>query len=511
MAMSLRKFIIPIISVFMFASCMLVACAEPPFDEGGSDHENSGSGVVELPNSPDTESHVHDLKFVPAVAPDCTEAGACEYWACSACGKFYADVSAEHLIASDEITISATGHGYTATVVAPTCADGGYTVYECEACGDSYTDSVVDKLGHDFCEPIDERAPTCVRDGEKIFKCSRCDATAIETSPAIGHVYNETIIASTCTIDGEKRSTCSLCGYSVVERMLSKGHGYTATVVAPTCAEGGYTVHECEACGDSYTDSAVDKLGHDFCEPIVERAPTCVRDGEKIFKCSRCDETRAVVLSATGHTYVKHEVAPTCVMDGYTVHKCSACNDEYTGNIIAALGHGYSSEWSCDDDHHWRDVVCGCSVVAEKLAHDYIDGACGVCGKEQAAFRLEFAQASNGYAVVGISVSPRVAGKSLEIVIPTEHDGQAVVAIADGAFADNKYIKSVYIPSTVYKIGKGAFGGCSVDSVEFEISSGWKSAKTATASTGTNVSWGKPTQIADSLRIQYKSFYLFRV
>ena len=41
-------------------------------------------------------------------------------------------------------------HGYTAAVTAPTCTEKGYTTHTCTACGDAYTDSYVDALGHSY-------------------------------------------------------------------------------------------------------------------------------------------------------------------------------------------------------------------------------------------------------------------------------------------------------------------------------------------------------------------------
>ena len=46
------------------------------------------------------------------------------------------------------------------------------------------------------------------------------------------------------------------------------------------------------------------------------------------------------------------------------------------------------------------------------------------------------------------------------IVIPTEHMGRRVIAIADMAFAQNHEITSVYIPATVKAIGAYAFAWC---------------------------------------------------
>ena len=41
-------------------------------------------------------------------------------------------------------------HDYEAVVTAPTCTEEGYTTHTCSKCGDSYKDSYVDALDHDY-------------------------------------------------------------------------------------------------------------------------------------------------------------------------------------------------------------------------------------------------------------------------------------------------------------------------------------------------------------------------
>ncbi|MGM9631859.1 MAG: hypothetical protein ACI3XL_02050 [Eubacteriales bacterium] len=47
------------------------------------------------------------------------------------------------------VTVAPHVHSYTETVTAPTCTEAGYTTHEC-TCGDKYTDTPVDALGHDY-------------------------------------------------------------------------------------------------------------------------------------------------------------------------------------------------------------------------------------------------------------------------------------------------------------------------------------------------------------------------
>ena len=62
-------------------------------------------------------------------------------------------------------------HSYTATVVAPTCNDKGYTKHTCY-CGDSYNDNYTDALGHHFIDEV--VAPTSSEQGYTKHTCDRC-------------------------------------------------------------------------------------------------------------------------------------------------------------------------------------------------------------------------------------------------------------------------------------------------------------------------------------------------
>ena len=146
-------------------------------------------------------------------------------------------------------------HDYVQTdVVAPTCTEQGYTTHTCY-CGDVYTDSYVDALGHT--EVIDEAvAPTCTATGLTEGKhCSVC---------------NEILLAQ--------------------EVVPANGHAYESVVTEPTCTEKGYTTHTCH-CGDTYVDSEVDALGHSPSDWIVDTEAQIGVEGSKHKECTVCGET----------------------------------------------------------------------------------------------------------------------------------------------------------------------------------------------------------------------------
>ena len=109
-------------------------------------------------------------------------------------GAGAATTGAEPLMAVDAYTLAAAmdafypkahTHSYTDTVTAPTCTERGYTTHTCE-CSDSFVDSYVDALGHDWDDGVVTLAPTETEAGVKIYSCSRCSETYTEPLAPIG-------------------------------------------------------------------------------------------------------------------------------------------------------------------------------------------------------------------------------------------------------------------------------------------------------------------------------------
>ena len=237
---------------------------------------------------------------------------------------------------------NANQHIYTSAVTASTCTAQGYTTYTC-ACGDSYIDSYVDALGHDFGEWTVTTAPTCTEKGVETRYCSRCDATETRDVDALGHaLVHHDGKAAACTEKGwEAYDTCSRCDYTTYKEIPATGHSYTSVVTEPTCTEQGYTTHTC-ACGDSYVADYKDALGHSFGEWTVTTAPTCTAKGTETRTCTRCNAFEIRDVAPIGHQYTAAVTAPTCTAQGYTTHTCT-CGDSYVDSYTNALGHSYKN------------------------------------------------------------------------------------------------------------------------------------------------------------------------
>jgi DNA-directed RNA polymerase subunit RPC12/RpoP len=72
---------------------------------------------------------------------------ACKELRCAWCGKNL-PLTAEHDYQIDE-------------VIEPDCDEGGYTVYACSVCGDTYTDDETDPSGHSYDDDMDAECNDC--------------------------------------------------------------------------------------------------------------------------------------------------------------------------------------------------------------------------------------------------------------------------------------------------------------------------------------------------------------
>ena len=370
-----------------------------------------------------------------AVEATCVKTGLTEGSHCSECGA---------VIVPQEL-VKATGHSYTKKVVAPTCKDKGYTVYECTKCKDSYIDDYKDTVGHDYVTTVTAPA-TCKKTGVKTSTCSVCGDKFTTTIPMIDHKeVTDKAVAPTCTKTGlTEGSHCSVCGDVITEQKVVKslGHDYVETVVEPTCTDVGYTVYKCSVCGDtykgnlkstvdhiyakktvkptcnskgytlytctlcgdSYKSNYVDTIDHEY-KSSVTKEPTCTEEGIKKYTCTVCGDTYNESIPKTEHKYSEKVVAPTCTTDGYTQHTCDLCGDSYKDTITQKVDHNYNSvvtkEATCTEEGTKKytcptcgdtytekipmtdhTVVIDKAVSATYTANGKTEGShCSVCGK----------------------------------------------------------------------------------------------------------------------------------
>ncbi|MEE3439731.1 bacterial Ig-like domain-containing protein, partial [Ruminococcus sp.] len=305
-----------------------------------------------------------------AVEATCVKTGLTEGSHCSECGA---------VIVPQEL-VKATGHSYTKKVVAPTCKDKGYTVYECTKCKDSYIDDYKDTVGHDYVTTVTTPA-TCKKTGVKTSTCSVCGDKFTTTIPMIDHKkVTDKAVAPTCTKTGlTEGSHCSVCGDVITEQKVVKplDHDYVASVVEPTCTSKGYTLNTCTKCDDSYKSDYVDTVEHQY-KSTVAKQPTCTEEGIKKYTCTVCGDTYNESIPKTEHKYSEKVVAPTCTENGVKKYTCTVCGDTYNESI-PKIEHKYSEKViasTCTTDGYTLHTcdLCGDSykdTITQKVDHSY--------------------------------------------------------------------------------------------------------------------------------------------
>lgn len=259
--------------------------------------------------------------------------------------------------------ISAIGHAYGAwTVTTPaTCTTKGE---ESRVCDHDATHVETRETGLDGHTPgeFEEITPvTCVTDGKKEQKCTVChEILHTIIVPATGHTKGtESIVVKepTCIDIGTAYTTCAKCDAQFYTIIPANGHNEEIIPSVPaTCLDTGLTEgKKCTVCGDiTLPQEEVPALGHDLSVKFDK--------DNHWMACSRCDYTEGT----TAHHMVDAEVGKdaTCTEDGY--HAGQECSDKcgyiIPGNVIEALGHEYSTEWTVD-------VEPTCTTVGSKSHH----------------------------------------------------------------------------------------------------------------------------------------------
>ena len=227
----------------------------------------------------------HTEVTVPGKAATCTSTGLSDGAKCSVCG----------IITKNQSVIPATDHSYKAAVTVATCTAGGYTTYNCTACGDTYVSDKTAAKGHTEVT-IPGKSATCIASG---------------------------------LTDGKKCSVCGVITKNQTE-IAEKGHSYKTEVVAPTCTSAGYTVYTCSVCGDTYTGDKVAAKGHTEVT-ISAVSATCTATGLTAGKkCSVCGTVTVEqkIVDIKGHT---PGASATCTTD----QTCTVCKV----TITVATGH----------------------------------------------------------------------------------------------------------------------------------------------------------------------------
>lgn len=204
-------------------------------------------------------------------------------------------------------TIPALGHDYQSVVTAPTCTEQGYTTHTCSRCHDSYVNTYVDALGHDW------NTNDCTQQAT----CSRCNAVR----PAGTHVWGDWTVTkeATCTEDGSKTRSCTSCGHSETEVIAKLGHAWGDWVLTtpPTEEQNGVETRTCSRCNATETRDVAKLKRQDVRFPVssitktygesevYNTATNLTLDGDQELTYASSDPAVAVVDAVSGEVTIK--------------------------------------------------------------------------------------------------------------------------------------------------------------------------------------------------------------
>lgn len=208
-----------------------------------------------------------------------------------------------------ETTTSKGEHEYSTFTKDATCVNPGYTVKECEICGDRHITDVTSALPHNYEAHV--IPATCENGGKTVHLCEGCGSSFVtDYTDALGHKFDKgtVITSSSCNGEGVTEFRCERCGYHYLEGNSAKGHtpDHEATCTEPST---------CTACGAVLKPST----GHKESGWIIDQQPTTEKEGTQHKECVNCgtvletEKLEKIYMSATTDSHGE------AVVGGYLV------------------------------------------------------------------------------------------------------------------------------------------------------------------------------------------------
>ena len=292
-------------------------------------------------------------------------------------------------------------HDYKAVVTAPTCTEKGFTTYTCTKCGDSCVDSEVPALGHSFVNGV----------------CTRCGQAAMKATFVCDEGVSVTVYDKQDLTGAHENAAEAFPRDSVSGEIDVSGSGQVNFVVnvAP-----GYQFESITA------EPAANYKNFKLPEE------TLVPNGYRITKMTG-DVTVTVkaVKNECQHNYRAVVTPATCTTQGYTTYTCTKCGDSYVSDYTPKIAHDY------------KNGVC--TVCGEKLLNVTIS-----CGEGASVTVFETQKADGPSTANAKSVNPRDGDSGL---IDCSGEGQVNFQVV---LADGYELESVSAePTSAYKNLKG--------------------------------------------------------
>lgn len=297
----------------------------------------------------------------------------------------------------------------------------------------------------------------------------------------MGHVFGDATILNVkepaCEADGshDEKRVCKYCAHeevkSVAEVGTATGHemGAWAAATAATCEAAGTEVRSCTHAGCTRTETRdVAALGHAMQGWEVVTPATCTVSGVEQRRCSRegCSQIETRAIKAMGHAPGAWTTtrAATCTVPGAEERRCTRAGCFFVeARAIPAAGHAFGAYRANGDAkvgvNGTETATCArCGARTTRTAA----GSALVPAVGQAVTVGGVAYTATGAATVAYAgpASKTTTSATVPATVTISGRTYQVTAIAPGAFAGNKKLKSVKIGANVTAIPANAFKGC---------------------------------------------------
>ena len=216
---------------------------------------------------------------------------------------------------------------------------------------------------------------------EYIYKVEKCIAEKNNILSNTNHRWS--VVFTEIAESGlETVCICSVCGYRQMETppiTVNCTHDSVSKVSTrqPSCTESGYEGYwVCMSCGKKFSDAnAQIEIASSAVIPALKHNPSNQWSSDVNYHWHACQNNQAEQLDKAEHSWNKGVVTTpaTCAKDGEKTYTCTACGKIKT-EVISALGHAASDEWTSDETYHWHVCQNNQAEQLDKKEHTWDEG-----------------------------------------------------------------------------------------------------------------------------------------